>query len=113
MNVFQIREKETCRQTNLIQNFDEIFVSLYAGSNLRNKHKSFELIFGYFHKYLSLTIFTLLKIKMHRNKKYMKPFHIDRELEQSILFKNVVSYLRTSYLVVERPNTVLERPILF
>ena len=40
----------------------------------------------------------------------MKPFHIDRELECPILFKNVLSWLRTSYLVLKRPNTVLERP---
>ena len=47
------------------------------------------------------------------NKKDMKPFHIDRELECPILFKNVLSCLRTSYPVLERPNIVLEGPILF
>ena len=40
----------------------------------------------------------------------MEPFHIDRELESRILFKNVQSCLRTSNSVLERPNTVLERP---
>jgi hypothetical protein len=43
----------------------------------------------------------------------MKSFHIDRKLEHSILFKNVLSCLKTCYLVLERPNTVLERPIQF
>jgi len=38
----------------------------------------------------------------------MKPFHIDRELEGPILFKDVLSCLRTSYPILERPNTVLE-----
>ena len=47
------------------------------------------------------------------NKKDMKPFHIDRELECPILFKNVLSCLRTSYPILEHPNTVLEHPILF
>ena len=47
------------------------------------------------------------------NKKDMKPFHIDRELESPILFKDVLSCLRTPYPILERPNTVLERPILF
>ena len=47
---------------------------------------------------------------MCENKKDMKPFHIDRKLECPILFKNVLSCLRTSYPVLERPNTVLERP---
>ena len=41
-----------------------------------------------------------------------KPFHIDRELEGPILFKDVLLCLRTSYPILERPNTVLERPIL-
>ena len=50
---------------------------------------------------------------MKKNKKDMKPFHIDRELEGPILFKDVLSCLRTSYPILERPNTVLERPILF
>ena len=40
----------------------------------------------------------------------MKPFHIDRELEGPILFKDVLSCLRTSYPILERPNTGLERP---
>ena len=40
----------------------------------------------------------------------MKPFHIDRELECPILFKDVRLCLRTSYPISERPNTVLERP---
>ena len=44
------------------------------------------------------------------NKKDMKPFHIDRELEGPILFKDVLLCLRTSYPILERPNTVLERP---
>ena len=48
-----------------------------------------------------------------KKKKDMKPFHIDRELECPILFKNVLSCLRTSYSVLERPNTVLEHTILF
>ena len=50
----------------------------------------------------------------------MKPFHVDRELEGPILFKDVLLCLRTSYpilkcsnTVLEHPNTVLERPILF
>ena len=47
----------------------------------------------------------------------MKPFHIDRELEcpilfKDVLFKNVISCLRTPYPVLERPNTVLEHPVL-
>ena len=40
----------------------------------------------------------------------MKPFNIDRKLEHPILVKNVLSCLRTSYPVLEHPNTVLERP---
>ena len=43
----------------------------------------------------------------------MKTFHIDRELECPILFKNVLSCLNTSYPILERPNSVLECPILF
>ena len=35
--------------------------------------------------------------KIRDNKKDMKPFHIDRELEGPILFKDVLSCLRTSY----------------
>ena len=48
-----------------------------------------------------------------KNKKDMKPFHIDRELECPILFKNVLSCkdaLFCSKTVLERPKTVLERP---
>ena len=52
-------------------------------------------------------------IHSHKNKKNMKPFHIDRELECPILFRNVLSCLGTSYPVLERHKTVLERPILF
>ena len=54
-----------------------------------------------------------LKVILVLNKKDMKPFHIDRELEGPMLFKDVLSCLRTSYPILERPNTVLERPILF
>ena len=36
-------------------------------------------------------------ILLNPNKKDMKPFHIDRELEHPILFKNVLSCLRTGY----------------
>ena len=44
--------------------------------------------------------------QVSKNKKDMKPFHIDRELECPILFNNVLSCLRTSYPVLERSNTV-------
>ena len=54
-----------------------------------------------------------IQSKIQSKKKDMKPFHIDRELEGPILFKDVPSCLRTSYPILERPNTVLERPILF
>ena len=50
--------------------------------------------------------------EIFENKKDMKPFHIDRELECPILFKNVLSCLRTSYPVLEHPNTVLEHLFL-
>ena len=43
--------------------------------------------------------FCLLKAVFKANKKDMKPFHIDRELECPILSKNVLSCLRTSYPV--------------
>ena len=48
-----------------------------------------------------------------QNKKDMKPFHMDRKLEGPILFKDVLLCLSTSYPILERPNTVLECPILF
>ena len=54
-----------------------------------------------------------LKVILVLNKKDMKPFHIDRELEGPMLFKDVLSCLRSSYPILERPNTGLERPILF
>ena len=53
---------------------------------------------------------SLISPQLTQNKKDMKPFHIDRELECPILFYNVLSCLRTSYSVSELPNTVLERP---
>ena len=34
----------------------------------------------------------VLKFSFTLNKKDMKPFHIDRELERPILFENVLSY---------------------
>ena len=51
--------------------------------------------------------------KFCQNKKDMKPFHIDRELEGPILFKDALVCLRTSYPILECANTVLECSILF
>ena len=69
-----------------------------------------------FHIFLVRVVFSKFDTVFHvfiANKKDMKPFHIDRELEGPILFKDVLLCLRTSYPILERPNTVLERPIMF
>jgi hypothetical protein len=46
---------------------------------------------------------TELNRKVLENKKDMKPFHIDHELECPILFKDILSCLRMSYPVKGRP----------
>ena len=46
---------------------------------------------------------TELNRKVLENKKDMKPFHIDHELECPILFKDILSCLRMSYPVKGLP----------